>query len=166
LISLESLFEQYPDAFVIQTHRDPLDFIPSLASLTRVLRGLCSEQVDPSAAARDATHFWRVALDRAADFRSNRPDLEYRFLDVKFDDITRNPMSVISTIYDRIGRSLSRESAQRMRRFLDNNPRNANGNHVYEPDEFGIDRDALAEYFSQYRAKHGLEIGKREASYC
>jgi hypothetical protein len=37
MLCLEALFATYPDALVVQTHRDPLEILPSAASLTRFL---------------------------------------------------------------------------------------------------------------------------------
>ena len=49
VLFLETLFETYPDALVVQTHREPLEVLPSAASLTTVLRGIFSDYVDPAA---------------------------------------------------------------------------------------------------------------------
>ena len=45
---LPELFETYPDALVIFTHRDPLKFIGSSANLTGVLHWMRSDDVDLS----------------------------------------------------------------------------------------------------------------------
>src|SRR5262249_61990467 len=44
---LRALLDVYPDAGVILTHRDPLEVVGSLASLTTALRSTFSDEVDP-----------------------------------------------------------------------------------------------------------------------
>jgi hypothetical protein len=46
------LLDVFPGALVIQTHRDPLDSIPSLASMITALWVLVAEKVDPKEVAR------------------------------------------------------------------------------------------------------------------
>ena len=53
LWTLESLFEVYPDARIIQTHRDPLKIVASLTSLCCMLRSLTSDAIDPHAIGAD-----------------------------------------------------------------------------------------------------------------
>jgi hypothetical protein len=45
--ALEALFSVFPDAVVIQTHRDPLQVLKSSIHLNWVLRGLCGRPDDP-----------------------------------------------------------------------------------------------------------------------
>ena len=44
VFAFDALFEAYPDALVVQTHRDPVTVLASVASLTAVLRGAFSDQ--------------------------------------------------------------------------------------------------------------------------
>ena len=87
LLSLDLLLARYPDACIIQTHRDPLEVVPSLASLTRVLRSLSSDAIDEPAIGREASRFWVEALERGLAYRDAHPELTGRFLDVRFEDI-------------------------------------------------------------------------------
>src|SRR2546422_2291535 len=49
LWALDALLAVYPDARIVQTHRDPLRVVASLTSLVTLLRGLASDRVDPLA---------------------------------------------------------------------------------------------------------------------
>ena len=58
MLAIEALFAVYPDALVVQTHREPLEILASAASLTVVLRSTFSDFVDPAAIGGEMTKFW------------------------------------------------------------------------------------------------------------
>lgn len=164
LLSLDALFARYPDACIVQTHRDPLEFVPSLASLSQVLRSLSSERGDPRVLGESTAGFWATALERAMHFRSTRPDLASRFLDVRHDDIATDPIAVVDRIYAHFDRDLSRRSREAMARFVAANPRGLHGRHNYTLETFGLDSRFEARRFARYRSalEHGTdpEVGR------
>ena len=155
LLSLGSVFERYPDACLIQTHRDPLEIVPSLASLTRILRSLSSDRIEKSQIGPEAAHFWAEALERGRAFREAHPELEKRFLDVRFEEICADPLAVIRRIYAHFGRELTPASEKRMQRYLRCNPRGKHGEHHYTLEEYTLRRDDVATRFERYRRALG-----------
>ena len=151
LFSLDTLFAHYPDACIVQTHRDPLEFVPSLASLSAVLRSLSCEPGDPATLAESTASFWATALERALHSRSVRSDLENRFVDIRHDEIAADPIAVVERIYAHFDRELSPRSRNAMTRYLAANPRDRHGRHEYSPEAFGLDRRVEARRFARYR---------------
>jgi hypothetical protein len=86
MVHLERLLERHPGATIIQTHRDPLETLPSLASMALELRRLTSDTVHPSECAdyalTTARCRSRAHRERAADGTGGQ-----RFVDVWFGDI-------------------------------------------------------------------------------
>ena len=64
LFSLGAVLRRYPDARLIQTHRDPLRAIPSIASLSTTVRRAFSRQADPGEIGRDCALRLSGALQR------------------------------------------------------------------------------------------------------
>ncbi len=155
LLSLGQLLAKYPDACIIQTHRDPLAVVPSLASLTRVLRSLSSDIIDEASIGREVAQFWVEALERGLAFRDAHPELADRFLDVRFEEICESPMSVVRRIYDHFGRELTAASEARMSDFVRRNPRGKHGEHRYTLGEFGLSASEEAARFAFYRNRLG-----------
>lgn len=155
LLSLDCVFEKYPDACLVQTHRDPLEIVPSLASLTRILRSLSSERIDKTHIGREVAGFWAEVLDRAEAFRAAHPELQKRFLDVRFEEICEDPLAVIRRIYVHFGRELTHESEEGMKRFLRRNPRGKHGEHHYTLEEYGLRREDVVSRFENYRRALG-----------
>ena len=69
--SLDALLAEYPNACVVQTHRDPVKVATSYASLTTLVRAMSSDAVDPFEIAADWTPRLALALDRATAVRDS-----------------------------------------------------------------------------------------------
>src|SRR5690606_1306045 len=93
LFGLDALLERYPDAKIVQTHRDPLRVMASMASHATVLRRAFSDRADPAAIAADWTRRWADALDRFLSVRDLAP--AGQFLDVSYEDIEHAPIAAI-----------------------------------------------------------------------
>jgi hypothetical protein len=65
LWGLKEIFEIYPDARVVQTHRDPLKVIASLTSLLSMGLGMTSHHVEPHAIGVQWSKSWVEALKKA-----------------------------------------------------------------------------------------------------
>lgn len=153
LISLPALFERYPDACVVQTHRDPLSLVPSLCSLSAVLRGLSSEPGDPRDLGERVSAFWAAALERTLDFRRDHPELANRFFDVRFEAIERDPSGVARAVRNRFGPPLAANDDERAHRFLAAHPRDRFGRHDYRDEAYGLRPELEAKRFERYRAQ-------------
>ena len=87
---VDVLFETFPEAVVVQTHRDPLETIPSISSMEYSLWRLAADDPDPVSAGRQWGEKFRAALERCMELRDARfPD---RFLDVWYRDVQQDPI--------------------------------------------------------------------------
>ena len=65
LFAIDDLLQVYPDACIIQTHREPSEAMSSLASLSATLRRAFSDKVDDDAVAQEMQKRWSNALHTA-----------------------------------------------------------------------------------------------------
>jgi Sulfotransferase family len=151
-----SLMTEYPDALVINTHRDPVRVICSLASLTELLRRLASEEVSITEIAQAWCEDVAVGLDRIVAARRDGTIPASQSVDVFFGDFLRDPMSVVNSIYERLGIELSNEADRRMRRFIAEHPREKHGGHSYSFAETGLDAGTLRERMRPYQEFFGV----------
>jgi hypothetical protein len=98
LFALEGLLKRYPRAKIIQTHRDPLRVMASMASHATVLRRAFSDAALPQQIAADWADRWGRALDRFLAVRDKAP--AGQFLDVSFDAIENEPLATVERVYD------------------------------------------------------------------
>lgn len=148
--ALEKMLETYPDARVVFTHRDPVDSVTSFASLTTIVRGVGSDQVDPAEIATDWTARLQSVVMRALDVRATKEFPDARFYDMRFSDFVVDQFEVVKTIYEALEIPMTDEGAARMRGFIDDNPKGKHGEHRYTPEEYGVEPDVVREDFRRY----------------
>ncbi|MBY0401662.1 sulfotransferase, partial [Myxococcota bacterium] len=141
MLHLDRLLEHFPNATIVQTHRDPLDTLPSLASLALELRRLTSDTAHPSECAEYALSTARARL--AGLERVRAATSEKQWIDVWFGDVVANPLAVIERIYDRIGLELPGAVREEMGRFVAENGRDRRPPHGYALEQFGLDAKAV-----------------------
>ena len=155
LFSLDALLRRYPDARLIQTHRDPLRAIPSIASLNATLRRAFSGQVDPVEIGRDCARRWHGALERFLKRRDSlSPD---RIVDVAYAELTASPIAVVERIHDHLGWPYPATARATMQDYLTANPRDARGVHRYSLAAFGLDAGQERQRFARYCERFGIE---------
>lgn len=156
LWAIDDMLAEYPDALLIQTHRDPLRILTSLASLVETLRLMTSGQVDRRAIAREWADHIHTALDHSVDARESGRIDPARVIDIQFDEFTADPFGAIKGIYDRFGLELTGEADARMRAFMASNPRDKHGRHAYRFADNGLDRDEERARTRRYQEYFGV----------
>lgn len=152
LASLDSLLAQYPDASIVWTHRRPLQAIASFSSLTSTLRRGFSTRIDP--VETGAYEFEHCAKMTQRGMAARQALDTGQFIDVSFDAICADPISVVSTIYTHLGRELTHEARLNMREYLRRRPRNLYGEHRYSPQAFGLDTTREQQLYPEYLEKY------------
>ena len=148
---MDLVFETFPDAKVVQTHRDPVETIPSLASMTRELWVVYSDSVDATVVGETWARKFARGMSHTMDVREKIG--EERFLDLWFRDTVSQPLEEIQKIYDFIGLDLTDEARDEMHQWLDFNKRELRPAHEYTLEEFGFTEEGLKRQFARYRAR-------------
>jgi len=156
LFGIEALFDVYPDAGVIFTHRDPLEVVGSLASLTYTLRSTFTDDIDPLQVGPEMSRRWCDGLERGLRVRERGLVSASRFFDVRYDELVRDPIGVVRRIYAHYGLLFSPVAEERMRRFLARHPKDKHGRHRYTLEEFGMTRDEEAARYRSYCERFGF----------
>jgi hypothetical protein len=155
IAQIEALFEVLPDACIIQTHRDPVQAIPSLCSTLYMSRRMFeadatrAEIIGPR-----ECRYWRQALNRTDLARRSRPK---QFFDVEHRDFVADPMGTVKSIYDYFGLQLSEVAHDRMQVWIAARPTSRHGEHRYRLEDFGITASQVCDEFADYRVRHRWE---------
>ncbi len=153
---IDKLFETYPDAMVVQTHRDPLRVIPSVANLEFTMRQVSSDDVDPVELGRAQLRSWTLQLDQGIAARARHPERESQILDLSMQEIVGDPIACVGRIYAHFDLEFSDEARARMQRYLENHPRDEFGTHRYSLEAFGLDETTVNERFKGYRERFAI----------
>jgi len=154
---LDTLLAVYPDACLIQCHRDPAKIIPSLANNLLQYRKLYST-LRPSGSF-GMVELQARSLERVAAIR-DRPELSERFIDAHYADVQAEPMSVVRRIYRHFGLPLAAESAAAMKAWLgrDRSEHAAGPQHVYSGETFGVDHAEIDQHFGDYLRRYNIAL--------
>jgi len=156
LMALDALFQVYPDAQVVLTHRDPLKVLPSCASFAKVLRAPFTGPIDLKELGAEVSRRWTDSANLLTAFRSEQPELRSNFFDVGYPELIRDPIAVVQGIYRYFDRELSPEAEAAMRLFVVRNPKDKMGAHLYSLEEFGLDRETERGHFQGYTDYFGI----------
>ena len=145
---LDAVLATYPDACIVQTHRDPVRVLPSLCSLIAGWRGLYEEAPDRTAIAQWQLEVWARAMEHAMAVRQ-RCDPK-QFFDLHFRDVVSDPAGAVTRMYAHFGIDMSDEADRRMRAWHTANPQGKHGEHRYTAEEFGLTAQGMADRFAAY----------------
>jgi len=81
-----------------------------------------------------------------------------RFVDVHFQRLLRDSVGTLREAYAGMGRELTPEHAERVRRYLAEKPQGKFGRHRYSPEEWGFDSGELRERFRPYTDHYGVAL--------
>jgi hypothetical protein len=153
LWQLDALVAEYPDALIVQTHRDPLNVISSLSALTHHLRHLASDESSIADCAVQSCEEIVVGLERGMKLRDSMT--AQQVVDVQFADFIRDPFATIRTLYAELDRELEPVAEQNMRAFLAAHPGDGGGGR-YTWADTGLDADEVRDQVSAYQQRYGV----------
>jgi hypothetical protein len=155
---LGALLAEYPDAVVVQTHRDPLKVIASISALGASLREMTTDHFDVRTLAAQYSEDILVCLDRALDARRAGVIPSGQVVDLRFTDFRKDPLAAVAGIYDTIGLELTAEAEARMRAHLAAHPGDPdNALRRYSFADTGLDAAALRARVQEYQEHFGVE---------
>ncbi len=155
LWQLDVLVQEYPDALIVETHRDPLNVISSVSALTRHLRRMASNETGVAEAASQSREEIVVGLDREMKIRESGVLRPGQVVDVRFADFIHDPFATIRTLYDRLDRELPAATEQKMRDYLAAHPGDG-GASRYTWADTGLDAAAVREQVAAYQQRYDI----------
>ena len=148
---MDLVFRVFPDAKVVQSHRDPVETLPSLTSLIAGVWTIYSDVADPEAVGRQWSRKFAKGMQHTMAVRDRMG--EGRFLDLWFEDTVSQPLSEIQKVYDFLGMELTPEARAEMARWQEFNRREMRPSHDYTLAQYGFTEEDLKRQFSAYRGR-------------
>jgi hypothetical protein len=154
---LDHLLAVYPDACLVQTHRDPAKVIPSITALLVAMRRANSNAaIDAARIAEGNLRAFAAGLDKSIAFR-RQPGMDAHFHDVHFRDLISDPIDTVRKIYARFALPLSDQAVEAMQHWL-----TADASHAAKAKftlaQFGVSESRIDEAFAAYMTRYGIEF--------
>lgn len=148
--AMPALLAEYPDACIVQTHRDPLQSMASTGSLLAAHAWMRASEVDvPLIKLGFAGEGMASRIASVLAVRDRHPNAADQFHDVRFSDLMTRPIETLRSIYEKFSVSFGREQEDRIRAYLAAKPRGKYGRHEYRIEDLGVD---VAEERARFRA--------------
>lgn len=153
---LKELVEVFPDALIVQTHRNPFEVLRSGSQLTEMLMRLFARVGDRDQLGASEARMLAEAMDRVTRFREGRPELDERFIDVKYGELVSDPLAVVRRIYQHLDIPLTEAAAERMQRMALSRSRYRARHDSPTLTDLGLDRLAETRLFERYCSRFGI----------
>jgi hypothetical protein len=148
---LTVLTTAFPDAILVQTHRDPTDAVISLANMTCCGQRRYFDHPNPHFTGRNMADIIERLLRKGEEAR---PSLKQPIIDITFDRFRADQMDCVKQIYAAAGDTLSAEAETRMSAWIAANKQNKYGKHEYAAEDVGLDLASLRSRFDFYRHRY------------
>lgn len=156
LFFVDALLAAFPDACIVQTHRDPYRVIGSYSSLISLQwRNLYGHIDRPRIGAHMSARLLQ-GVNRAMDAR--READPSRFYDVRFGDLVHDPARVVRDIADHFELDLAPDHDEQVAAYLDTKRQDARGNHRYDPEDYGLDRAKVHARYRRYIERFDIDL--------
>jgi hypothetical protein len=147
LWALHALESTFPDACLVQTHRDPVEWISSIASLVYQSRRRFEPDVRKEEVGEQQLRQWSKVIERC---RTARTTLSSGVHDIHYQHFVRDPIGTIRRIYERFDWTWSIAAEKSIRNWAEQNQQDQHGTHRYSAAEYGLSDERIAEHFGEY----------------
>lgn len=144
---LSELLDVFPDAIIVQTHRDMAEQFGSYMSLGRVTRKLAVKELYTAREVRAVLDLTDSSIARNIAARNRHPG---KIFDMRYTDLTANPLGCVERIYAHAGIVLADAQRSELVSHVKENTKGKHGSHNYKLSEFGVTASAIKTRFADY----------------
>jgi hypothetical protein len=147
LFSLDAIMTVYPDALIIQTHREPSAVIGSMCSLAAHATDGWSTAFRGAVIGAGQLELWARGLEQFTAARKRYDAAQ--FLDVEYADFTADPVGAVESVYAHFGLPYSDAAGRAVRALhADAGRGEVRPAHQYSLADFGLTREQVSERFA------------------
>ena len=154
-VHLQTLLQVYPDARIVQTHRDPIKCMASTTSLMGTLYQMRSDQPFNAQMFEDIIMGEATAarLNGVIDQRATGTVPTRNIADSRYQDLMDDPMTCIEGIYAHFEMPFGDAARVAMQGYWQDKPRGKFGAHTYEIED---GRNAERQLFARYQSTYNV----------
>jgi len=117
ICGLDKLLQVFPDAAIIQTHRNPFEVVKSQIQLTEVLQIMFARPRERKCLANMEAKKIEQMVEHITRFRDANPNVAGKFIDVTYRELVSDPLAVVRRIYERLNIQQTVVAFERMERL-------------------------------------------------
>lgn len=151
---IDIILKVFPEALIVQTHRDPQKTTGSFCSMVSHGRGVFSDHVDPVEVAQHWVRKVDRLMRRSIAVREQLGN--ERFIDVSYYDLIQNPLQEIERIYQFAGIPFTNQARQTVIDVSKRDVQNRYGKHRYNLADFNLTPADIERTYGYYRQQYGI----------
>lgn len=155
---LDVIMQVFPQATIVQTHRDPQKTTGSFCSMVAHGRGVFSDQVNAHEVADHWVRKVRRLMERSIAVRelAGAHGDASRFVDVSYYDLLKNPGVEVKRIYEAAGIDCDEKTLNAVQGTSKRNVQHRYGRHVYHLEDFALSKEGIEQQYQFYREKYQI----------
>jgi hypothetical protein len=155
-----NIFEEYPDARVVVTHRNPLVALPSNC---RLMESWCiafdeDGTFDKHQFAKLVRKFIKNFVMVPFHYRKEHSERDGQIIDCIYAELFSEPIATVKSVYQKFGLEYTEEFEQRMKVYLANNKQGKYGRHKYSLEEYELKAESIYQEYRNYMEHFGFGI--------
>ena len=147
---IDKMISVFPDAKIIQTHRDPIKTVPSFCSMCANLFEPLTTNFDKVFIGKHWSNKLTRALNHCMNISEQHPD---NFLDLEFLNMIKDPLDEMTKIYEFIGEPFGEKTEVAMEAWREEN-KHEMGAHKYSLEEYDLTESQINDNFAKYQQKY------------
>ena len=151
---LDTILKVFPEATIVQTHRDPQKTTGSFCSMVAHGRGVFSDDVDARNVARHWLRKVNRLMQRSIDVRATADPA--RFVDVSYYELLQDPIAQVARIYQQAGIPFDANVARAAQATSERNVQNRYGKHRYDLKDFDLTKEDIEKQYGFYRERYSI----------
>jgi len=155
-----AFFQEYPDARVVLTHRNPLVTFPSIIRLMESWS--IAFDKDGSFDKHRFGYFQKKFMENFLllpfNYRKKHQENEEQIFDCLYDELFSDPIAMVKRIYHKFELEYTKKFEKKMKNYLQNNKQGKYGRHKYSLEEYGLHGDGLYQKYKNYMDHYNFRI--------
>ena len=147
---IDKMISVFPDAKIIQTHRDPIKTVPSFCSMCANLFEPLTTNFDKVFIGKHWSNKLTRALNHCMNISEQHPN---NFLDLEFLNMIKDPIDEMKKIYEFIGEPFGEKTEVAMEAWREEN-KHEMGAHKYSLEEYDLTESQINDNFAKYQQKY------------
>jgi hypothetical protein len=147
--NLPALLAACPEARVVQTHRDPVEVVPSFHKLATTVHRVLVAALDLPRVVQAHMEWLEALVARSGAARATLPP--GRCVDVDYRALVADPLAEVARIHDALGLPLTAAHEERIARWMVDHPHRAHGPNPSSASDYGQTDAEIRERFADYR---------------
>ena len=147
---IDKMISVFPDAKIIQTHRDPIKTVPSFCSMCANLFEPLTTNFDKVFIGKHWSNKLTRALNHCMNISEQHPN---NFLDLEFLNMIKDPIDEMKKIYEFIGEPFGEKTEVAMEAWREEN-KHEMGAHKYSLEEYDLTESQINNNFAKYQQKY------------